>query len=45
LPMLIAVMLAVTVSALVCNKRYAQPLYGYRADSCCVIVTRGPPFV
>ena len=45
LPMLVAVMLAVTVSALVCNKRYAQPLYGYRADSCGVIVTRGPPFV
>ena len=45
LPMLAAVMLAVTVSAHVCNKRFAQPLCGYRADSCGAIVTRGPPSV
>ena len=43
LPMLAAIMLAVTVYVHVCKKSNAQPLFGYRAESCGAHVTRGPP--
>ena len=45
LPMLAAVMLAITVYVHVCKKSHAQPLRGYRADSCGTNVTRGPPTI
>ena len=45
LPMLAAVILAVTVYIHVCKTNLAQPLYGYHAGNCGIIVTRGPPTV
>ena len=43
LTMLTAAVMAVTVYVQVCKKSYAQPLCGFRADSCGANVTRGPP--
>lgn len=45
LTMLTAAVMAVTIYVHVCKKCYAQPLCGYRTDSCGAIVTRGPPTV
>ncbi len=45
LPMLTAVLLAVTVYVHVCKKFHAQLLSGYHSASCGAIVTRGPPSV
>ena len=43
LTMLTAAVVAVTVYIHVCKKHHAQPLCGYYAACCGVIVTRGPP--
>ena len=45
LTMVAATATAVTVFAHVCKKYLAQPLCGYSAAGCGVIVTRGPPTV
>ena len=45
LSMLTATVVAVTVYKHVCKQRYAQPLCGYHAACCGIIVTRGPPSV
>jgi hypothetical protein len=42
--MLTAAVMAVTVFVHVCKKNHAQPLCGYQAACCGIIVTRGPPF-
>ena len=43
--MLTATATAVTVYIHVCKTNLAQPLYGYHAGNCGIIVTRGPPTV
>ena len=43
LTMLAAAVMAVTVYVHVCKKYHAQPLCGYHAACCGIIVTRGPP--
>ena len=43
LTMLAAAVMAVTLYVHVCIKSYAQPLCGFRTNSCGNIVTRGPP--
>ena len=43
LTMLAAAVMAVTVYVHVCKTSYAQPLCGFRSDSCGTNVTRGPP--
>ena len=43
LTLLTAAAMAVTVYVHVCKINYAQSLFGFRADSCGTIVTRGPP--
>ena len=43
LTMLAAAVMAVTLYVRVCIKSYAQPLCGFRTNSCGNIVTRGPP--
>lgn len=45
LTMLTATVMAVMVYIHVCKKYHAQPLCGYHAVSCGIIVTRGPPSV
>jgi hypothetical protein len=45
LPMLAAILLAVTLYVHVCKKFRAQPLCGFRTICCGTIITRGPPSV
>ena len=45
LPMLAAILLAVTLYVHVCKKFRVQPLCGFRTFCCGTIITRGPPSV